>query len=148
FIAYSGYQGVVNVIHAEEAPDRSTLGGPSVRLRSDANAPDIIHLIFDGLGRLDVLQETYGLNAGGIRRKLRSDGVQLNDAAVANYSKTFLAVSSVLSMEYLDSALPLAANPHDRTLTETVIAQASVIRALKARGYRFTLLSSGYDALA
>ena len=35
-----------------------------------------------------------------------------------------------------------------RTIAEAVIRDSAVIRALKRRGYKFTLLSSGYEAVA
>jgi hypothetical protein len=129
------------------ATDRSNLGGVRVELSPDAPAPDIIHIIVDGMGRLDELHDVYGIDSTETTRTLGGLGFRINDSAVANYAQTYLAVSSMLSMDYLDQAAPLATSEQDRTLTDAIIAQATVIRALKARGYRFSLFSNGYQAL-
>ena len=144
--AYYVYSVGTRLVRAERVPDRSALGGPPVELPASADAPDIIHIVFDGLGRLDLLQRVYGLDGEEIHRRLTAQGLHIVDGAVANYAQTYLAMAATLSMEYLDEAIPLATSPNDRTLTETIIDQSTVIRALKRRGYRFTLLSSGYEA--
>ena len=100
FVVYASYKGVVRAVGAQREPDRSALGGPPVKLGTATEPPDIIHILFDGLGRLDVLQSTYGLDSVALHRVLEADGLQINDAAVANYAQTYLAVSSILSMEY------------------------------------------------
>jgi hypothetical protein len=51
-------------------------------------------------------------------------------------------------MDYLDDAARIGRGGNDRTIAEAVIRDSAVIRALKARGYKFTLLSSGYEAVA
>jgi hypothetical protein len=56
-------------------------------------------------------------------------------------------VAAMLSMGYLDDVASRAGTRHDRGAVEQVIDESSVIRALVARGYQFTLLSSGYEVL-
>jgi hypothetical protein len=147
FACYASYRPVVSAIHAPRAMDRAALGGPQVALAAGSPVPDIIHIVFDGLGRLDVLERDYGIGAATVRARLEERGMSVSDDAVANYAQTYLAVAAALSMEYVNEASRLAATDNDRTLTAQIIDQSSVIRALKARGYRFTLLSNGYEAL-
>ena len=147
-LAFFAYSAVVRVARAPRTADRETLGGPAVHLPETGAAPDIIHVIFDGLGRLDLLQSEYGIDSATVRRGLESRGLRVSEAGVANYAQTYLAVASTLSMEYLDAVRHLATNVNDRTLPGAIIDRSTVVRALKARGYRFTLLSSGYEALS
>ena len=147
-LLYAGYSVGVRAIRAYRAPDRSALGGLPVILDRSRPAPDIIHIIFDGMGRLDELHDDYGIDTVAARRSLDAEGLRISTNAVANYAQTYLAVSAMLSMDYLDQARQLATGDSDRTLPEAIITQSTVLRALKARGYRFTLLSSGYAALA
>jgi Sulfatase len=123
------------------------VGGPPVTMTSGPRGPDIIHIVFDGLGRLDLLQETYGIDAVRLRSALVARGMTISDDAIANYSQTYPAVAATLSMEYLDEIAKLGRGGNDRRLAEAAIDHSTVIRALVERGYSFTLLSSGYEAL-
>ncbi len=122
-------------------------GGEPVVLRSGAPAPDIVHVIFDGLGRLDYLERDFGIASAPARTALNNRGIAISERAVANYSQTYLSVAAMLSMGYLDDVASRAGSRHDRAAVEQVIDESTVIRALTARGYQFTLLSSGYEVL-
>jgi hypothetical protein len=147
FLLSAGYGAAVELAAVVQIPDRTSLGGLRVDLDTRRPAPDLIHIIVDGMGPLDALQDVYGVDSGAATQSLNAQGLRIQADAVANYSQTYLAVASMLSMDYLDQSVSLAVSDQDRTLTDAIIAQSSVIRALKARGYRFTLLSSGYQAL-
>jgi hypothetical protein len=146
-VAYIAYSGLVRWTRSDAAASLANPGGAVVALPPGPRPPDIIHIVFDGLGRLDVLQQSYGVDAPSIESALTGAGLTISHRAVANYSQTFPAVASMLSMRYLDDVERLGGEGNDRTIALAVIQQSSVIRALKARGYSFTLLSSGYEAL-
>jgi len=144
---YSAYAVIVRRDTRRNAKTLEHLGGAPLRLPDGPRAPDIIHVIFDGLGRLDVLQQSYGLDASSIASRLSARSTAVDEAAVANYSQTYPAIAAALSMAYLDDIVRLGKGGNDRTLAEAAIYDSTVIRALKRRGYSFTLLSSGYEAL-
>ena len=146
-VAYSGYSAVSRLFRPSAASTLAHPGGQPLTLPAGPRPPDIIHIVLDGLGRLDVLQDVYGLDSRRVQADLAAHGMTVTDGAVANYSQTFPAVAAALSMEYLDEAGIAAGGGNDRTIAEAIIRQSTVIRALKARGYAFTLLSSGYEAL-
>jgi hypothetical protein len=145
FLAYSGSRATVK---GNGANGLREPGGTAPALAGIDHPPDIIHIIFDGLGSLDRLQSGYGLDATGTGEMLSKAGMRITTGARANYSQTFLAAASMLSMEYLDDAERLGRGGMDRTIVAAIIDNGAVIRALKSRGYTFTLLSSGYEALA
>jgi hypothetical protein len=147
FVIYAGYSAAKRIGTTTAANGLQHPGGAPLVLPVGARPPDIIHIVFDGLGRLDELGRSYGLDAPRIATALRAQNMQFNDAAVANYSQTYPAVAAMLSMDYLDEAVRRARSGNDRRIAETIIHDSTVIRALKARGYTFTLLSSGYEAL-
>jgi hypothetical protein len=147
FGAYAVWFGVTTTRHDAPLAGLDHPGGQPVRLPPESRAPDIIHVIFDGLGRLDYLERDYGVAAAPERTKLESRGMLVADEAVANYSQTYLSVGAMLSMGYLDRVAARLRGSRDRTAVEDVIRQSAVVRALVERGYDFTLLSSGYEVL-
>lgn len=147
-VAYGFYADVVSTLRANWDRGLEHPGGQVPPLGTAGRAPDIIHIVFDGLGSPDVLERTYGLNAEEIVSNLSEHGMSVEADAKANYVQTYLAMASLLSMDYLDEAAKIGRGGNDRTIAEAVIHDSAVIRALKTRGYRFTLLSSGYEAVA
>lgn len=146
-IGYTCYSVATRIGRSSAAGALLRAGGMPVTLPAGPRPPDIIHIVFDGLGRLDVLGGAYGLDSARIHATLEGRGMTVSDDAVANYSQTYPAVAAVLSMDYLNDAARVAKGGNDRTIAEAIIHKSTVIRALKARGYSFTLLSSGYEAL-
>jgi hypothetical protein len=145
FTAYAGYWMVRHLSVREPVPIVDA-GGNAPHL-AGSRTPDIIHVVFDGLGRLDWLAKDYAIDAGAARGRLEAAGLRISPAAVANYSQTFPAVGAMLAMQYVDPAAANLRPGQARAYSQEVIARSSVIRALRDRGYRFTLLSSGYEAL-
>lgn len=147
-LAYTGYVAVNLFAGSHRDSLLAQPGGKPIALPPGPRPPDIIHIVFDGLGRLDVLQDVYGLDSKRIHDALATQGMTVNDGAVANYSQTFPALASLLSMEYLDNAATIAVGGvEDRAMAQGIIRRSAVIRGLKARGYAFTLLSSGFEGL-
>jgi hypothetical protein len=134
-------------VHANGARGLQHPGGTVPTLQATRAVPDIVHIIFDGLGSLDLLDRDYQIDGPLMRAALTRAGMRVAPSARANYTQTYLAVTSMLSMEYLDDAARVGRGGADRTILASQIDRSAVIKALKGRGYTFTLLSSGYEAL-
>ena len=109
--------------------------------------PDIVHIVFDSLGRPDQLQTTYGLDTSAFELSWEQAGLVVEPTAFSNYAQTYLSLASMLSLDYLDSERLTALEFGHREALKTILENAVAIRALKQSGYRFELLSSGYSAV-
>lgn len=119
---------------------------PAVRAAAPAaGAPHILYIVLDGYGSGDVLRARYGFDNEPFLRCLEADGFSVARRSRANYSHTVLSLSSSLNMDYLQSfGLPLGPG-RDLTFLKPVLERNRVRRELRARGYRFVALESGYD---
>lgn len=124
----------------------TSTAGAEVKLPVN-DRPDIIHIIFDGLGRLDRISQTYLVDTARFERDLESRGLAVHESAVSNYAQTYLSLASMLSMEYLDDPGFSSIEVGHRDVLKSIIENAAAIRSLKGAGYEFELLSSGYSAL-
>jgi hypothetical protein len=147
FVAYIAWWATVRW-RAPFDRDGARLVGAPVTLPPGGDTPDIVHLVFDGLGRLDWLARDYQIDGSRLAGRLESAGIRINRTAVANYSQTYLSIGSTLAMGYVNDLAAEVKPIHARRAAAAVIEHAPVVRALVARGYRFTLMSSGYEALA
>jgi hypothetical protein len=106
--------------------------------------PDIVHIVLDGMGREDVLEHEYAIDARRFRR-LEEAGLELTPDAVANYAHTYQALAAMLNMRYLDALEgPLSEEQDRRPLTE-LVRESAVVQSLKTRGYSFVLVGTGFD---
>ena len=139
---------IAAVLYWQEAslppPQLGTSAVGPLRHAANSQPPDIYHVIFDGLGRPDVLGEDYGIDATRSLERLRELGFIADEGVgLANYAQTYLSLASMLNMTYLEG-LP-AAYPalSSRQPMHVAIQDAAVIRRLKDIGYRFDLIGSG-----
>ena len=115
--------------------------GPSTR--SD---PHILHIVLDGMGRSDILQE-YGVGQADLA-DLGASSLRVIPDAVANYPYTYEAFASALNMNYLDELTEALANRPDRRPYLTLVHESAVFRALKHRGYEIWVVGSGFEITA
>ena len=113
-----------------------------VMLPVESTPPDIYHVIFDGLGRPDMLKARYGLDLDAEMDRLRSLGFSVEpDAGLTNYTQTYQVLASMLNMRYLnDLPATVTASPSREPMHE-LIQNASVIASLRAAGYRVDVLA-------
>lgn len=109
------------------------------------NRPDIYYVVLDGYGREDVLRTLYGHSNDTFTAELRDRGFHVPSKAVTNYSMTYVSVPGTLSMEYvIESGRPLTSNQLI-TLHRRIGGDNSVVRNLKAAGYEYWHLESGWS---
>jgi hypothetical protein len=107
--------------------------------------PDIVHVLLDGLGSPGVLQTYYDLDISGHRAALEARHFTVGQGTRSNYAFTYSSVASLLNASYLDPLGPFA-GVADRRPLHDLIDNASVITALKRRGYQFDFIGSSYSA--
>ena len=122
FAGYTAWFGATVTRTTNPLAGMGNVGGPPLALPGHARPPDIIHVIFDGLGRLDYLQRDFGVPADATHRTLDAAGMSVVDDAVANYCQTYLSVAAMLSMDYLDGIAARLGHSRDRTAVEEVIS--------------------------
>lgn len=108
------------------------------------DAPDIYFIVLDGYARADMLASHYGYDNGPFLRRLEQQGFQVADASQANYSWTFLSLSSTLNMDYLPALLGDRLDPTaaDRENAYRLLRDNRAAAFLRERGYRFVHLQS------
>lgn len=127
---------VVATYQAPDAPPQ-----PPVR-----PAPDIYYIILDGYGRADTLSDLYGFDNEPFLDALRAKGFYVADRAAANYPQTALSLACSLNMEYLDRlSETVGKEKRDHLPLRHAIADSSLLRFLKARGYKSVAYDSGAE---
>ena len=125
-----------------ERADRIIGAAQSVALPDDAKRPDIYHIILDGLGRADVLERLYGVDAQSSIRELEALGFRVPPRARSNYSQTQLSLASTMNMQYLDELAAVMKDGLDRRPLNRLIVESGVTRLLKRRGYEFIVVAT------
>ena len=106
---------------------------------------DIYVFVVDGYGRSDVLADLYGFSNEAFEHELEERGFFIPMKARANYSMTAAAVSSLLDMNYLVESGTVPDHRLRISLYEVIRGKNQTVRALKADGFRFVFVESGWD---
>jgi hypothetical protein len=108
--------------------------------------PDIYYIILDGYANQTTLEEIYQFDNSDFVSYLTEKGFYVASRSRSNYSMTPLSISSSLNMNYytslverIDTSLIL-----DFTLPISLIKHNEVARFLKAKGYEFVVVNSGW----
>lgn len=110
------------------------------------NPPDIYYIILDRYASASTLEEQFGFDNSEFVDHLTDEGFYVADESVANYPKTFLSLSSSLNMKHLTYlADELGRDATDHTPLFEMLQDYQVWRFLKARGYTFTHLGTGWE---
>lgn len=118
--------------------------------RADATKPNIVHIVLDGYSRQDVLNDLYGFDNSAFLDALRGKGFAVADRATTPYGQTLLAMSSILSADYL-SGIDERARSEDldglaykRFLRER-LQYNPVMETLSGLGYQLAATGGTYD---
>ncbi len=125
---------------AERQPAAASAAAPAAA----GDVPDIYFILLDGYARADVLAQYYGHDNGPFLRGLEQRGFQVAEASQANYSWTFLSLTSTLNMTYLPNLLGSTVDPNSRNRKEAyrLIRDNRAAAFLRERGYRYVHLQS------
>lgn len=105
--------------------------------------PDIYHIVLDGYARSDVLADHYGFDNEDFLQWLRERGFTIASHSRANYTWTFLSLTSTLNMDYVQRLIPrIDTGTKGWSSVEHLIDDNAVVRFLRARGYRHVHLAS------
>ena len=102
--------------------------------------PDIYHIILDGYGRSDVLQNDYHLNNSDFISYLNKKGFIVRKDFLTNYQHTQTSVASLLTGNYLEE-LPLNEYLSGQYLIK-IVKMRGVAETLKNYGYSYVEISS------
>jgi hypothetical protein len=114
---------------------------------TDQQLPDdIYYIIYDAMGRDDVLEKRLNYHSHGFVEKLQMRGFEVCEKSTTNYEFTFSSLASSLNMEYLS---PLQMHPERFRWNEvkvlgSLIRENRIARVLSKAGYRFYNYSSGF----
>lgn len=142
------------VIETPRGASRTWSGGvdaivqaaPAVEWRE--GKPDIYYIILDGLGRADILERAYGVDAAGPVNALTRLGWRIVPGSHANYTQTYLSIASALNGSYLDPLAQQMRGSSDRRPLFELIQRSGVIAGLKRIGYTFFMIGSNTSVTA
>jgi len=119
------------------------LSAPLATPASVTHAPDVYHLVLDGMGRQDVLAERYGMSLDPMVAGFRRLGFTVADTGYANYAQTHLSLASMLNVTYLDALGPIERTSNDRHPLRALIDRARVPALFKHLGYHVVQIGTG-----
>lgn len=110
--------------------------------------PDVFFVVLDGYGRSDVLREEMGFDNSEFLDGLKKLGFYVADESRANYCQTELSVTSILNMDYLPKVIPNYSPENvDRRPLDSLIDRNRVSQDLRALGYTYIALTTGFPAI-
>ncbi len=120
-------------------------GSVSSTLLTGTNSPDIYYLVLDAYSRQDRLQADLGFDNGPFLESLKAKGFFIDSQSRSNYAQTYLSLSSILNMEYLEKVAKEAGieSSSMRPLRNRIVRN-KVFAALKNFGYQTVVFDSGY----
>lgn len=114
-------------------------------LKAPDDPPDIYYIILDSYGRADTLEDIYDYDNSEFTNYLTDRGFYVAANSRSNYSETILSVPSSLNMAYPDFLQDGSLDAMDAPLLFKMLANNEVSQLLKSVGYRYILVSSGWD---
>jgi hypothetical protein len=134
-VALAGTLSILAVGDSLSAPQRSTGVQDPVQLGALSSRPDVVLIVLDGYGRSDVIREFYGYDNEPFLDSLRSQGFEVADRSVANYSITHLSIPALLNMSYMHPDGASIGNNDLRYLGQQISGGNTVVSFLKSNGY-------------
>ena len=119
---------------------RPALGAPN------AAAPDVYHIVLDSFGRPDRIKELWGVEVGDIVTGLEARGFTVSSKAHANYDQTYLSLSSMLNMDYVNPVAEVMADRRSMVPLHELISDSAVADTFKDLGYRRVVFGGNYSA--
>lgn len=139
-ICFSFFQAV------QSSPETQT----SLRTNSKAESgrPDILYVILDGYGRSDALKRSLGFDDTTFIKGLEKRGFFVANDSRANYCQTELSVGSSLNLDFIQTLLPkVNSKDSDRLPLGELVNHNAASRYLKAKGYTFCAITTGFPPL-
>jgi hypothetical protein len=129
--------GTTPVASATAAPANGPAAGPT--------RPDIYYIVLDSYAAQSSLAEFYDYDNRPFVDALRERGFFVAENSRSNYKSTLLSLSSTLNMAYLDEMTAPYRNGGDTTVLMDAVRDNAVVRTLKAHGYSFVNIASGFS---
>jgi len=140
--AYTTGNAMIQAIRYTRMNNEQRAASLPIALEVPSTPPDIYLIILDAYGREDFLRDVYGFDNGEFIAQLKGKGFFVADQSTANYPQTFLSLSSLLNIQYLDGLTKDFRNTSDRSPVVNLLHQSEVRRSLKNAGYDFVALPS------
>lgn len=107
------------------------------------NKPDIYHIILDGYGREDILKSYYNYDNSDFINSLNERGLIVSSKSNSNYFSTFLSITSMLDMEYLNYIAEInGIDSSNRKILKDIVDSNRVFQNFKAAGYTIININS------
>lgn len=132
---------LVSQRHGAIAPPAAA--SPLIPAGSGSARPDVFIIVLDGYGRADRMMDYYGFDNTPVLAALAQHGIRDLPQARANYSYTYAAVPSALTMEYIfDDDRPIRAD-EIRWINRISGGDNRLVHSMQAAGYRYVHIESG-----
>lgn len=120
-----------------QTPDREVGVQDPVEVGALVSTPDIILIVLDGYGRSDVIRDVYGYDNDPFLDRLRSEGFDVAEQSIANYSITHLSLPALLNMSYMHPTGATIGNNDLKYLAGQISGGSKLVSVLKANGYSY-----------
>lgn len=108
---------------------------------------DVYFVILDGFARADVVRDRFGVDMSTFVTMLEDAGFYVPSNSRSNYSQTFLAVSSMLNMNYLDELVHMVGEQsRDRRPLKFLIEHNALMAQASRAGMTVVAIGSDYTA--
>ena len=118
----------------------------SARQVDSGPKPDIYHVVLDGFGRPDILEERFALDLDPFVSALEARGFTVPARSRSNYAQTYLSLGSNLNLSYLDRVTAGMTDSSDRRVLDYLIEHNALGRLARRAGYRLVAIGSDYAA--
>ena len=121
---------------------------PDIQVTGEARRqlPDIYLLVMDKYTGAVPLAQHYDVDLAPFETWLAARGFQMPARQRTNYTQTFLVLSSLLNLRYLDDyPARFGTRTQSRLLAQPDIENNRLVAFLKAQGYRFVFVPSAFD---
>ena len=102
----------------------------------ESKFPDIYFIQADSYSAAKVIKTDFGFDNSAFTKYLEDKGFYVAQDATSNYPKTYLSLTSILNMEYLNY-LDVHKNSADLTITEPLLENHNSMKFLKSLGYKY-----------
>jgi hypothetical protein len=106
--------------------------------------PNIYFIIANGLGRLDVLKDGYGIDTSAFIEALNNLGFFVAANSRANYTDPHASVASIMNMDLINDWVELEGSKnYSFEILSKAIRYNRIIPILRTKGYKVVSISSG-----
>jgi hypothetical protein len=136
-VTLAGTLGLMAISDWLRAPERTVGVQNPIDVVEFVERPDIVLIVLDGYGRSDVISEVFGYDNEPFLDHLRSQGFDVAERSVANYSITHLSIPALLNMSYMHPEEALIGNNDLNYLADEISGGSAFVSHMKANGYTY-----------